>query len=34
MHKLHTGTIKEFNYPDIELPKHIIEKYKGMIYEQ
>jgi sulfotransferase len=34
MHKLHTGTLKKFNYPDIELPKHIIEKYKGMIYEQ
>ena len=34
MHKLHTGTLKKFNYPDIELPKHIIEKYKEMIYEQ
>jgi hypothetical protein len=32
IHTLHTGKLKNFNYPNIELPKYIIEKYKGALY--
>jgi len=33
MHTLHIGKLKNFNYPNIELPKHILEKYKGVLYD-
>jgi hypothetical protein len=31
MHTLHTGKLKNFNYPNIKLPKYIVEKYKNII---
>ena len=33
MHKLHLGKVKNFGYPEIKLPKYIVEKYKGVLYE-
>ncbi len=33
MHKLHLGKLKNVGYPDIELPQHILEKYKGVLYD-
>ena len=33
MHKLHTGKLKNFGYPDIKLPQYILEKYKGVLYD-
>ena len=33
MHTLHTGKLKNFGYPNIKLPKYILEKYKGVLYD-
>jgi len=33
MHTLRTGKLKNFGYPDIKLPKYILEKYKGVLYD-
>ena len=33
MHKIYLGKVKNFNYPEIKLPKYILEKYKGALYE-
>jgi len=33
MHKLHLGKVKNYGYPEIKIPKYIIEKYKNIIKE-
>tara|TARA_Y100000592_G_scaffold20108_1_gene30872 strand:- start:502 stop:1305 length:804 start_codon:yes stop_codon:yes gene_type:complete len=33
MHKIYLGKVKNFNHPEIKLPKYIVEKYKGVLYE-
>jgi len=33
MHTIHLGKIRNFNYPNIKLPKYIEEKYKNLIKE-
>ena len=31
MHRIHLGKVKNFNYPEIKLPKYVVEKYRGLI---